>query len=163
MTIINKVAKYKITSTTKFDSLTFSENGLILKYRKKQEIKISFSELGKIYIKVSKLNPVYELGFILLPFLLIYLSAQYVSVEKVMFVGLSTIIPVFVKINSYKSYGLIISLKEGSVFRKKVFLNKKEETVSIVNAIRKEQLNHYSKTNTSPKFGSIDVCQNLAS
>jgi hypothetical protein len=163
MTIIDKVAKYKITNTTKFDSLTFSENGLILKYRKKQEINISFSELDKIYIKISKLNPVFELGFIVLPFLIIYLSAQYVSIEKVMFLGLSTVIPIFIKINNYKSYSLIICLKEGSIFKKKVFLNKKEETVSIINAIRKEQLNHYTKTNTSHKFEPVEICQNLAS
>lgn len=147
---------------TKFDDLTIVEDGLILKKGKKKVIKISFSELDKIYIKVYKLNPIYELGFILLPFLLIFLSVQYVSIEKVMFVGLSTIIPVFVKINNYKNYGLIICLKKGIVFRKKVLLNKKEETVSIVNTIRKEQLNHYTKTNTSLKSEPLEVCQNLA-
>ena len=152
-----------MSSNTKFDDLTIVENGLILKKGKMKEINISFSELDKIYIKVSKLNPVYELGFILLPFLLIYLSAQYVSIEKVMFVGLSTVFPVFLKINNYKSYWLIICLKEGGVFRKKVFLKRKEETVSIVNSIRKEQLNHYKKTNTSHKFEQLEVCQNLAS
>lgn len=152
-----------MSSNTKFDDLTIVEHGLILKKGKMREINISFSELDKIYIKVSKLNPVYDLGFILLPFLLIYLSAQYVSIEKVMFVGLSTVFPVFLKINNYKTYWLIICLKEGSVFRKKVFLKRKEETVSIVNSIRKEQLNHYKKTNTSHKFEQLEVSQNLAS
>jgi hypothetical protein len=152
-----------MSSNTKFDDLTLVEHGLILKKGKNREINISFAELDKIYIKVSKLNPVYEMGFILLPFLLIYLSAQYLSIEKVMFVGLSTVFPVFLKINNYKSYGLIVCLKEGSVFRKKVFLKRKEETVSIVNAIRKEQLNHYTETNTSHKFEPLEVCQNLAS
>ncbi len=147
-----------MSSNTKFDDLTLVEHGLILKKGKKKEINISFAELDKIYIKVSKLNPVYEMGFILLPFLLIYLSAQYLSIEKVMFVGLSTVIPVFVKINNHKSYGLIVCLKEGSVFKKKVFLKRKEETVSIVNTIRKEQLNHYTKTNTSHKFEPVEVC-----
>jgi hypothetical protein len=134
---------------TKFDDLTIVEHGLILKKGKKRERKISFSELDMIYIKVNKLNPVCELGFILLPFLLIFLSVHYVTIEKVMFVGLTTVIPVFVKINNYKSYKLIICLKDGAVFRKKVFLKIKEETISIVNTVRKEHLNHYTKTNAS--------------
>lgn len=148
---------------TKFDDLTIVEHGLILKKGKKRQRKISFSELDKIYLKVSKLNPVYELGFILLPFLLIYISVQYVTIEKVMFVGLTTVIPVFVKINNYKSYKLIICLKDGSAFRKKVLLKIKEENVSIVNAVRKEHLNHYTKTNVSFKLEPIEVYQNLAS
>lgn len=152
-----------MSSNTKFEDLTIVEGGLILKKGKKRERKISFSELDKIYLKVSKLNPVYELGFILLPFLLIFLSVQYITIEKVMFVGLTTVIPVFVKINNYKSCSLIICLKDGTVFRKKVILKIKEETVSIVNAVRKEQLNHYTKTNTSSKFEPLEVCQNLAS
>lgn len=148
---------------TKFNDLTIVEHGVILKKGKMKEIKISFSELDKIYLKVSKLNPICELGLILLPFFLIYLSVQYMSIEKVMFVGLSSVIPVFLKINNYKSYRLIICLKDGSIFRKKVFLKIKEETVSTVNAVRKEQLNHYTKTNTSHKFEPLGVCQNLAS
>jgi hypothetical protein len=134
-----------MSSNTKFDDLTIVEHGLILNKGKKRERKISFSELNMIYIKVYKLNPVYELGFILLPFFLIFLSVQYVTIEKVMFVGLTTVIPVFVKINTYKSYKLIICLKDGTVFKKKVFFKIIEETVSIVNAVKRQQLNHYYK------------------
>jgi hypothetical protein len=46
---------------TKFDDLTIVEYVLILKKGKRSQRKISFSELDKIYLKVSKLNPVYEL------------------------------------------------------------------------------------------------------
>ena len=44
-------------STVKFDHLTFSENGLLLKYRKEKEVEISFEELDKVSLKKYKLNP----------------------------------------------------------------------------------------------------------
>ena len=45
-----------MSSTTKFDSLTFSKNGFILKYRNKPEIEIPFAEFDKIYIKKKKIS-----------------------------------------------------------------------------------------------------------
>jgi hypothetical protein len=130
---------------TKFKNIAIVEQGLILQHGKKEEWEISFSEIENIFIKVNKLKPICELGIIVLPFLLIFLSVQYFSLEKVMFLGLSAVIPVFVKINNYKSYGLRICLKDGTVFRKKLSLQMKHENISIINAVRKEQLNHYSK------------------
>lgn len=134
---------------TKFDNLIIVKNGLILKNGSKRERKISFSKLDKIYIKLSKLDPLYELALNLFLFLLILLSVYYVSIEKVIFVGLFSFILVFVKIKNYKIYRLIICLKDGTVFRKKVFLKTKDETISVVITIRKEQLNHRTKINMS--------------
>lgn len=150
-------------NNTKFSDLTIVEYGLILKNEKKKEIEILFSDLDKIYVKVYKLRPVYELVFILFPFLLIFLSVQYVALEKLMFVGLSVVIPVFVKINNYKSYGLVVCLKNGTVFRKKVSSDVKGQYVSIVNTIRKEQFNHYTKLNTTHKFEDLEFFSKKAS
>jgi hypothetical protein len=136
-----------MNSNTKFHDLTLVGHGLILKNGKKKQIEISFSELDKIYVKMYKLKPVYELVLILFPFFLIFFSVQYFSLEKVMFLGLSAVVPVFAKINNFKNYGLVVCLKDGTVFRKKLSLNVKGEYVSIVNTIRREQLNHYSKIN----------------
>lgn len=136
-----------MNSNTKFNKLTIVEQGLILQYGKKEEREIPFSEIENVYIKAYKLKPAYELGFILFPFLLILLAVRYLALEKVMFFGLTTVVPVFIKTHNYKSYGLRICLKDGTVFRKRVPLNVKSENVSIVNSIRKEQLNHYSKIN----------------
>lgn len=97
MNIITKCSKYRISSTTKFDSLTFSENGLILKYQKKQEIKISFSELDKIYIKKFKLNPFIELFGISSPFILVYITTQYTPYQLLIVASLLTIFPIFYK------------------------------------------------------------------
>jgi len=147
-----------MTFNTKFDDLTIVEYGLILRQGKKAGREILFSELDKIFIKVYKLKPVYELGFILLPFLLIYLSVQYVTLEKLMFVGLLTIIPVFVKINNYKNYGLIICLKDGTIFRKKVSLSMKAENISIINAVIRERFNYSIKINATNKLEPLEFC-----
>lgn len=132
-------------SNTKFDGITIVEHGLILKCGKNEEREISFSELDKIYIKVDKLRPICELGFILLPFLVVFLSVQFLELEKVMFIGLSAIIPVFVKINNYKSYGLRLCLKDGTIYRKRIPVNLKSDNVSMVSSIRKKMWDHYPK------------------
>lgn len=146
-----------------FNTLTLVDDGVVLSLKNNQEKEISYSELDKIYMKVYKLKPLSELGFILVPFLLIFLSVQYVTLEKVMLVGLFTVIPVLIRINTYKSYGLIICLKDGTVFRKKVSLNVKGENISVINTVRRGQLNHYAKTNASYKLESLEFCPNLAS
>ncbi len=146
-----------MNSNIKFNNIAVQGQGLILQYGKKEK-EIPFSEIENVYIKVNKLSPIGELGFILLPFLLIFLSVQYLTLEKVMFLGLSTIIPVFVKINNYKSYGLRICLKDGTVFRKKVPLKVRSENISIVNAIRKKQLSHYSKINAPYQSEALEFC-----
>lgn len=138
---------------TKFKNIAIVEQGLILQYGNNEERKISFSEIENIYVKVYKLRPIQELGLILFPFFLIFLSVQYFALEKVIVVGLSVVIPVLVKMNNYKSYGLVLCLKNGTVFRKKVSIDIKGKYISIVNAVRKEQLNHYAKTNAPHELG----------
>lgn len=137
-----------MNGNTKFRGLTVVGNGIILKNGKKEEKEILFSEIADIYVKMYKLKPVYELAFILFPFLLVFLSVQYLALEKVVLIGFTAVVPVFVKINSYKRYGLVVRLKDGTVFRKSISLLVKGQYVSIVNAVRKEQLNYFAKTNT---------------
>lgn len=132
--------------STTFDAITLVENGIVLCLKNDKKTTISFSDLDKIYMKVYKLKPAHEFAFIVFPFLLLFLGIQYLMIEKVMLVALFVIIPVSVKMYKYKSYGLMIDLKDGTVYRKKVSLVTKSENVSIVNAVKKEQLNYYYKT-----------------
>lgn len=150
-----------MTINTKFDDITVVDYGLILKRGKVATKTIYISELDKIYIKVYKLKPIQELAIILFTFLLIYLSVQYLSLEKLLFVGLSAAIPVFIKINNYKNYSLIVCLKDGTVFRKKLTQITKAESISIVNHVRKKQVNHFTKTTES--MDTMDICQKKAS
>lgn len=136
-----------ITVDTKFNDITIVEHGLILENLKEIKREIPFSELDKIYIKTYKLNILNKLVFILFPFFLIYLSLEFIALEKLLFVGLTAAIPVFVKVNNYKKYRLFVCLKDGTAYRKRVTMTAKAESISIVNAVRKKQLNHFTKTN----------------
>lgn len=147
---------------TKFNNIALVEQGLILKYQKKEDREISFSEIENIYIKTNKLKPAYELGLILSPFLLIYFSLQYLSLEKVIFVSLTAFIPVYIKINNHKNCWLFICLKNGTVLKKKLSLNTKKEYFILVNAVRKKQLSHFAKHNAH-KLDSLDFYQNQVS
>lgn len=129
---------------TKFNTIAIFDQGLILQYGKKEK-EISFSEIENVYIKVNKLRPVCELGIILLPFLLMFISVQYLELEIGMFLSMSAIVPVFVKVNKYKSYGLRLCLKDGTVYRKRVPENMKSENVSMVSAIRKKLWSQYPR------------------
>ena len=133
-----------MSANTRINDVRIVEHGLILLNGKNEEKEILFSELDKIYIKVIKINPVYELGLILAAFALVFFSIQWVTFEKVVFLSLSSVVPFFVKTSHYKSYGLRICLKDGSVFRKKVALSAKDRNVLFVSEVRRAQLNYYN-------------------
>jgi len=136
------------TSTTKFDSLTLSENGIVLQCKKKKVSEISYSELEKIYIKVYKLKPVYSFLLVLFPMLFAFLCFEYIQLNIEMSVALLPIIPTIVKlnkINRFKSYGLVMVLKDGSVFKKHVSKNLKSDTVELINEVKKKCLHHNYK------------------
>jgi hypothetical protein len=128
---------------TKFNYLTIVEDGLILKNERNKEREISFSELDKIFIKIYRLKERYKLAILLFLFLLIFISIQYITLEKVILLGLITVTTVFVKVNTYKSYQLIVCLNDGTVFKKKVPLNARDENISIISAVRREQIKHF--------------------
>lgn len=133
-------------TNTRINDVRIVEHGLLLLNGKNEEREISFSELDKIYIKVVKFNPLYELALILVVFALVFFTIQYITFEKVVFLSLSSIVPFFVKTNYYKSYGLRICLKDGSVFRKKVPSDKRDRDISLVSEVRRAHLNYYNYT-----------------
>lgn len=134
-------------ANTNFDALHLVDDGIILSHKNQQKKEISFSELDKIYMKQYKLSPLYQFIFILIPFFLIVLYVQYLMIEKVMFAAVFTVIPIFAKTYNYKRNSLVISVKDGTVYRKKVSSMLKNENVSMVNTVRRERLNYYVKTN----------------
>lgn len=144
MNVINTTCTSTSTDTgaIKFGSLALEDHGLTLKFGKKQERKVSFSELDKIYIKVYKLNPAYRYLFILVPFLLAFLFFEYIKLDIEMFVALVPVIPVFAKINFYKRYGLVIRLKDGTFYRKKVSKKLKSDHIDLINEVKRERLKY---------------------
>lgn len=99
---INKVEMVqKLTHSTKFDTLTFSKNGLLLKYRNEQEVEIPFTNLEKIYFKKHKLHPIVELIVISLPFIIVFKAVQYLPFLMTI-VSLVSVLPVFLFFINYK-------------------------------------------------------------
>lgn len=119
---------YLFNKTTKFETLSLVENGLILKTGKKDIREIPFSELDKVYIKSSSLDPIFQIVCIVFPFVLIYLFIQRFSIGVVLFFAFFVMLPFFVKMYNYKWYRLIILLKDGTFYRKKgIFKSKNRE------------------------------------
>lgn len=133
------------TSTTEFDSLTLANNGIVLQYKKKKVGEISYSELDKIYIKVYKLKPIYGFLLVLFPMLFAFLCFEYIHLNIEMSVALPPVIPTIVKINrikKFKRFGLVIALKDSSVFRKHVSKNLKSDTVELIKEVKRKRLNY---------------------
>lgn len=131
-----------ITSTTKFDNLTVAENGLVLKQGKKQLSQISFSGIDKIYIKVYKPKPIYYYGFVISPMLFAFLCFEFVKLNVEMAMVLFPVIPPLVKTSRFNSYGLVIVTKEGSIYRKKLPLKLKTDTIEIINEVKRKMIVH---------------------
>jgi len=147
MDIINNSAiAGRAFNTTKFDRLTFSENGLLLKYRNKQQIEIPFEEIDKAYIKKYRLNPIVEFLFISFPFILVFMTIQYFASGLLILVSIITILPVLFTVINYKWYRFNVHLKDGTFFSKRVRLDKKTENIIAVSKIQRECL-YYNNAN----------------
>lgn len=136
---------HKINQNTLFNTMTFSENGLVLIYKNKQQREISFEDIDQIYIKKYNLHPILECMGIASPFVLIYLTLQYFPFDFVIIAGLFTIVPVLMSVFNYKWYRLCIRLKNGTTCRKKVPLHLKSENVTILDKVRTEYLYYKSR------------------
>lgn len=138
-----------MTNTTKFDSLTFSKNGLLLKYRNEPEIEIPFADLDQIYIKKHKLNPFMEFIGISFPFIFVFMAIQYLAFDLMILVSIISILPVFISIINYKWYRLYVRLNDGTTFTKKIASDLKIENISKIEKIRTEYL-YYTASATEP-------------
>lgn len=138
-----------LTSTTKFDSLTFSKNSLFLKYRDEPEIEISFADLDQIYVKKHKLNPMLEFIGISFPFLFVFMAIQYLPFDLMILVSIISMLPVVLIIVNYKWYRLYVRLNDGTVFRKKISSDLKSENISIMEKVRTEYL-YYTASALEP-------------
>ena len=129
-----------LPSITKFDSLTFSNDGLILKYKNNEEIEIPFDNLDKIYIKRHNLNIFWELMGISIPFVFVFMAINYLPLNLMIMVSIFSILTVFVGVINYKWYRLYVRLKDGTSFRKKISFELKTEHFTIIEKVRSEYL-----------------------
>lgn len=129
-----------LSTTTKFDSLTFSSDGLILKCKNSKTIEIPFDKLDKIYIKRHNLNPFWELLGISIPFLFVFMAVNYLPLNLMILVSIISILSVFAGVINYKWYRLYVRLNDGTSFRKKISYELKSENFTILEKVRSEYL-----------------------
>lgn len=146
-----------IMGTTKFESLTVAENGIVLKYEKNKVNEISFSELDKIYIKVYKLKPIYGILFILLPMLFAFLCFEFIKFNIEISVALLPIIPALVNVHRFKRFDLVIVLKGGSIYRKQISLKLKSDTVEVINQVKKKCLYYTTSLTHQSQCKELDL------
>ncbi len=139
-TTTTRVMVRPLTSSKKFDSLTISDNGIVMQFGKKTVSEISYSQLDKIYIKMYKLRPIYGFLFVFVPLLFVFLCFEYLQLDIEMSVALLPVIPAFVKTNRFKRFGLMLILKDGSVYKKHISLKLKSDTVELINEVKKKCL-----------------------
>lgn len=133
--IVNRTPVKNSFRTLKFDQLTLSENGVQLKYQNKPEHEIPFANLNKLYIKKYNLHPVWELLMISLPFVLVIFTIQYLELYQVAIISIILAVLIIKTFMNFKWYRFYIVLKDGTVFYKKVPLNKKPENVSVLEKV----------------------------
>lgn len=125
-------------NTTKFDNFTFSRNGLVLIYKNKKQVEISFADLDQIYIRRHRLN--YFVKFTGIGFLFLFMSLQYLPFNLTTLESIIVLLPVFILVINYKWYCLYVRLRDGTTFIKKVPLKLKTENISILEKVRTEYL-----------------------
>ena len=152
-----------MANNLRFKTLTLDEKGIILHVKNEQKIEISYSNLIHVYIKEYKIKPINELVFILTPFLLFFISIQYRLLENLMFVPLFAVLPIFFKIHNFKSYGIIVSLKDGSFYKRKgLSLQYIKDNIFLVNTINREQSKHFFNTIAFERSETL-FCSEIAS
>lgn len=133
-------------STNKFFDIDFIDNGIIITKRHKEVTPILFSELNKIYIKKCKFGIVNKIGLTSISLILTLFLVRYFPVEIVILASI-LYIPLFVKVNTYKSYQLHLQLYDGTFYSKEFNKKTKQEHIKYVNTIRKEIFDNQIKYN----------------
>lgn len=130
----------KTLGSTKFESISFSETGLVLQHRNKPEVEIPFDNLNKMYIKKYSLNPLVELLGISIPFLFVIFAIEYVDIYLLAIACILMALLITKIIMNYKWYRFYVVLKDGTAFSKRVQLNKKSENMSVVEKLYTQYL-----------------------
>lgn len=126
----------KPMSIKKFDSLTLTNTGLILVNKKQEVTPISFSEIGKIYVKKHKLSRLKKVGIVFFLLILLFTTVLYLGIETVL-ISLILYIPILVWMQNFKSYRLHLLDQSNSFYYKKFNWINKHEHINLVNNIRK--------------------------
>lgn len=70
-----------------------------------------------------------------------------------MIMAIFPVIPLLVKTNYFKRFALVIRLKEGTLFRKKITLQTKYKSIELLNEVKKE-MQHAADMKKDFQFGT---------
>lgn len=153
-----RTATNTIISSSTFESLDRIENGLVIKNKKKEEIKIEYSALFKIYIRKCKLNLYKKIGILSLLLLLIPALDNYLPIELIIFAIGILAIPMMVKLNNYIQYQLVLQDYEGAIYKRNFGVKTKQEHINLINIVRKEIFQATIDNNTiQPRIPKEDI------
>lgn len=133
-------------SKNSFDVIDISDSSIILEFKSKKQIKIKYSELNNICIKNSKISQIQK-----------FISLLVFNMGIVFYVFFNNIINFFililfflfflalVKISNYKIYVLHIILNNGSIYKKRIPVKLRTETINIINNIKKKKCEYINQ------------------
>ena len=127
--------------TNNFRKLTLTTNGILLILKTKEKKQILFSDLDLIYITVNKMKTIYEVLILLSAIGLAAFNYLFFQIDLILIIAFLVVIAIILKKNDYKSYSLKLRLQNGQIFKNKVSLKSKHDTIDMVNEVRKEIYN----------------------
>lgn len=129
----------------KLEDISLDETGIIITSKKNKSKKILFSDLDGIYITVKKTKPLYESALIAISVCIASYSYFILQTNIILTLSLLLLLSFFIKMSTFKRYGVKICLRGGEYMEMQIPANSKHVTIDIVNDIRKEIYNYKIK------------------
>ncbi|TDD94094.1 hypothetical protein [Flavobacterium cellulosilyticum] len=130
------------STTIPFVSQTILDNGILLVFKNKEDKYILFSKIGRIFINKSKLSTSNKLRLSAIALMLVFLMLLYLPIDFIVFAILFVCIPILIKIHKFKWYQFNVNLLDGTLYKKRFFMNSKQDHVNMVYLVRKEIYNY---------------------
>jgi uncharacterized membrane protein YbjE (DUF340 family) len=123
-----------------FDKIIISDTVIILEFKTKKQATIKFSEVNNIWIKKNKKSQIQILLslLVLIAGLVFYILFNFIINFYILFLYF-LIFLVLMKMNKYKSYVLHIILNNGVIYKKRIPVKLRYETINIINTIKKKK------------------------
>ena len=127
-----------MNATYTFDVLNVEKDKLIVSTKKSKNSEISFSEIDIIYVSAKKCPLLITLLLLFFSISFIISCVLYLSKQMVLLILPIGLLVFILKTIYYNGYELKIRLKNQSIYKTKVPLKLKNETISKANEIRKK-------------------------
>ena len=127
-----------MNSNYKFDLLKVEEDKIIISGKKRESSEISFSEIDIIYVSAKKCPLLITLLLLFFSISFIISCVLYLSKQMVLLILPIGLLVFILKAIYYNGYELKIRQKNQCIYKMKIPLKLKNETISKANEIRKK-------------------------